>query len=333
MEKKISMEAQYQTCWISYLGSVSGVMKALGREEHDLVNTGGYTGYAFALPNVSKGTTCPSGPTALGQMWNEIMKGTNALGYETRIYDDHKSFPTQEGELDSDDRKRANQLYQVVKGAIDNNEPVVLWGIPIPEYGIVSGYQEKNYLVSTYRRLINEPDNPIAFDALQAPGALHAIIFEDKMSEITNDVDKMTLQRAITLAKGDLTENNYVAGVKAYEEWARVLEKAPQKDIIYHGNAYVNECTLEAKEIAAEFLRRLVEKYKHEPYSRHLQKAAEEYDKIVELLKSFQKLFPFAFEGDISEKKRIKGAKLLHEAGQHEKKALDIMQHALNAWK
>ncbi len=332
MEKKIAIDPKYQPCWISYLGAVSGVMKALGREEHDLVNTGGYTGYAFALPNVLKGTTCPSGPTALGQMWNEIINGTNFLGYKTRIYADYKCFPTQEGELNSDDRKRANKLFQVVKEAIDNNEPIVLWGLPIPEYGIVSGYQEKNYIVSTYRRLMNQPDLPVAFNALQAPGGLHAIIFEDKASEIPAEADKMTLQRAITLAKGDLTENNYIAGAKAYKEWAEVLEKAPQKDIIYHGNAYVNECTLEAKEIAAAFLRRLAAKYEQSSYCNHLLRATEEYDKIIELLKSFQRLFPFAFEGDLSEEKRYKGAKLLQEAVPYEMKALEMMQQALNAW-
>ena len=106
------------------------------------------------------------------------MKGTNVLGYETRVYDDHKSYPTQEGYVTVEDRKRATEMFQTVKKAIDNDEPVVLWGLPIPEYGIVTGYHEKNYIVSTFRRLHNAPDNPIAFDALQAPGSLHAIIFQ-----------------------------------------------------------------------------------------------------------------------------------------------------------
>jgi len=331
MEKSLTIKPVYQPCWISYLGAVSGVMKALGREEHDLVNTGGYTGYAFALPNVAKGSTCPSGPTALGQMWNEIIKGTDTLGYATSVYDDHKCYPAQEGQVTSEDRKRATQMFQTVKEAIDDDKPVVLWGVPIPEYGIVTGYQEnKNYLVSTFRRLQNQPDTPIAFDALQAPGALHAIIFDKQYTEITANRDKLTLQRAITLAEGQLTEANYVAGAQAYEEWASVLEKGTE--IIYHGNSYVNECTIEAKVIAAEFLKRLAAKYQDQPFASLLNEAAEEYSKIVTSLTSFREIFPFAMEGEMTEEKCLKGAQILREAIPLEKQALALLKNAYENW-
>ncbi|MFX1517063.1 MAG: ArsR/SmtB family transcription factor [Promethearchaeota archaeon] len=330
MEKTLTIKPVYQPCWISYLGSVSGVMKALGKEDHDLVNTGGYTGYAFALPNVAKGSTCPSGPTALGQMWNEIMKGTDTLGYATSVYDDHKCYPAQEGQVTDEDRNRATELFKTVKKAIDRDEPVVLWGIPIPEYGIVTGYQDKNYLVSTFRRLNNIPDNPVAFDALQAPGALHAIIFNKQYTEITAKEDKLTLQRAIILAEGQLTESNYVAGAQAYEEWASVLEKGAE--LIYHGNAYVNECTREAKAIAAEFLKRLATKYQDQPVVSLLKEAAEEYSKIVSLLTSFREIFPFAMEGEMTEEKRQKGVQILREAIPLEKQALTLLKKVYETW-
>ena len=333
MEKKLTITPEYQPCWISYLGSVSGVMKALGKDEHDLVNTGGYTGYAFALPNVLKGVTCPSGPTALGQMWNEIMKGTEILGYKTRVYEDHKCYPAQEGIITSEDQKRATRLFEVLKKAIDNNEPVVLWGIPIPEYGIVTGYQDTNYHVSTYRRLIKQPDNPVAYDALQAPGALHAIIFEKKLHENTSNEDRLTLNRAITLVGGQLTEENYIAGANAYEEWASVLEIGAPNTVLYHGNSYVNECTLEARAIASSFLKRLALKYSDDPFSPILVEAATKYSEIVLLLQSFQKLFPFAFEGDLSEERRVRGAKLLRDAIPLENEALTLLNEAQKTWK
>jgi hypothetical protein len=333
MEKKLTIEPSYQPCWISYLGSVSGVMKALGKEEHDLVNTGGYTGYAFALPNVSKNTTCPSGPTSLGKMWQEIMKGTDVLGYSIKQFDDPSCYPTQEGIVSPQDRDRASKFFHRIKTVIDQDNPVVLWGLPIPEYGIVTGYQENSYLVSTYRSLVNQPDEPVTFDALQAPGGLHAVIFGDQVNEITPSDDKNTLKRAITLAEGQLTEDNYVAGALAYNTWADVLEKAPQKDILYHGNSYVNECTLEAKDLAAAFLDRLAKKYESEPFSAYLREAAENFNEIVGLLKSFQNIFPFALEGDLSEEKRLEGAKILRKAIPYEKQALSLMKKALDAWK
>ena len=332
-EKRISCDPIYQPTWISYLGAVSGIMKALGKTEHDTINVGGYTGYTFALPNVSKKTTCPSGPTALGRMWKEIEKGTTALGYKTRVFEESKSFPSEDGKLTEEDSKRAKKLFQLVKKAINNDEPVILWGIPIPEYGIVKGYQDNSYIVSTYRRLTNQPDDPIAFDSLHAPGCLHAIIIEKQFDEITTSDDRNMLNRAITLAEGQLAEEGYVAGALAYEEWAKILEKGPEKNLSYQGNSYVNECTLEAKALAAEFFKRLVKKYETRPFSSSLLKASEEFLKVVDLLKSFQKIFPFAFEGDFSEEKRKKGAETLRNATPHESQALAHMKDAYNTWK
>jgi hypothetical protein len=330
MQKTLSIEPIYQPCWISYLGSVSGILKALGKEEHDIINTGGYSGYAFALPNVLKGITCPSGPTSLGKMWSEVLKGTDILGYETKVYEDNQSFPTREDRITDEDRKRVIELFRTVQKAIDNENPVVLWGIPVPEYGIVTGYQENNYLVSTFRRLSDQPETPIAYDALQAPGCLHAIIFGNQTDEISEQDDKNALERAIALAEGDLTEENYIAGPEAYEDWADVLEKGASKDIIYHGNAYLNQCTLEAKEIATTFLKRLASKY--EKFSSILLESADEYSKIVELLTAFGEIFPFAFEGDLGKEKRQKGAELLRSAVPFEKKALSLLKDAFNNW-
>ncbi|MHA1979060.1 MAG: hypothetical protein ACW98I_19300, partial [Candidatus Hodarchaeales archaeon] len=118
----------YQACWISYLGSVSGILKFYGKREHDIVNTGGITGYAFALPNVSISSTCPSGPTSLGDMWKIIFEGTNALGYKTHLFVDPGGFPSQGGVVNPEDRQRAIKLFQIIKESIDKNEYIVLWG-------------------------------------------------------------------------------------------------------------------------------------------------------------------------------------------------------------
>ena len=332
-EKRLPYELLYQPCWISYLGAVSGVMQALGKLEHDLVSTGGYTGYAFALPNVMKNCTCPSGPTSLGEMWNEILTGTKSLGYETTLYNDPICFPAKGGELTEIESQRAKKMFETVKTCVDKAYPIVLWGLPIPEYGIVTGYQDNFYLASTYRRLIKQPEESVHYESLQAPGGLHTIIFKEKKTDTVNNLDKISLQRAITLANGNLREEGYIAGVQAYIEWANVLENAPEKDVIYHGNAYMNECTLEAKEIACAFLQRLAEKYPEESFSIKLQAVGMKYQKVVEQLKEFQKLFPFAMEGVVSKEKRLEGAKVLRNAIPVEEEALKLMKDALSLWK
>jgi hypothetical protein len=332
-QNSLTNKPLYQPCWISYLGSVSGIMKTMGKEEHDLVNTGGFTGYAFALPNVSKDSTCPSGPTSLGKMWDLIFEGTNALGFKTQLYYDHGCFPSEEGVITPEDRERAIELFQIVAKFIDKKESVVLWGIPIPEYGIITGYQGTSYLASTFRWLINQPEEPVAFDALQAPGSLHAITITKQRTDRNSQDVKITLKRAIALAEGKLTEENYVSGVKAYEEWAKVLENAPSEQVLYHGNSYNGECTQEAKNIACEFLKRLAKQGLSSENSENLLEASKEYKKITKILKSFVDLFPFASHGEIPKENRLTGANILRSIIPHEKRALALMKMVYNAMK
>ncbi len=328
---KLTNGPLYQPCWNSYLGSLSGILKAMGKEEHDLINVGGFTGYAFALPNVLKDIPCPSGPTSLGKMWELILEGTDALGFESQLYEDEGCFPSQENIVSPEDRLRVEKLFQVVKKSIDKNEAVILWGVPVPEYGIVTGYQDTRYEASTFRRLINQPEDLVAYDSLQSPGSLHAITITKNKSDLDTQNVKITLKRALTLSNGDLTEKGYIAGVKAYEEWANILENAPADKSFYHGNSYVGECTLEAKVIACEFLKRLTENYPVGESANSLLAASREFGNVFELLKSFTQLFPFAFQGEVATEKRSEGASLIRRCIPYEKRALMFMKSAYDS--
>lgn len=330
-EKLISEEVRYQPCWISYLGAISGVLKSLGKD-HDACNVGGYTGYSFALPNVAKGTTCPSGPTALA-VWEDIVNATNILGYKVQSYGDEKSFPSQNGDLTPEDIERAQNLFKQIKEAVDNDgRPVVLWGLHIPEYGIVKGYTDDSYIVSTYRSTINQPDTPLRFDSLQAPGCLHAIHFKEESPPISEEDDQKAIQRAISFAQGTKVLDGYVAGAAAYEEWAKVLEKGRSQDHIYHGNAYVVACTLEAKELSAAFLKRLAEKYKEKQQADLLLRASQEYEKVAAVMKEIEELFPFAMEGQMPAEKRTKAAQLLRSIIPYERQILSLLQKCNEVW-
>ncbi|GAG03086.1 unnamed protein product, partial [marine sediment metagenome] len=123
-ENIVSREPKLQRAWISYLGAVLGVLQSLGKEKDiDRVSVGGYSGYAFALPNVSKGNTCPSGPTALA-VWPDIVKATGNLGFRVHEFVDYGGYPEPD-ELTDKDRIRAKNLFKLIKTAIDNDKPVV----------------------------------------------------------------------------------------------------------------------------------------------------------------------------------------------------------------
>jgi len=328
-ERVVSREPVYQGAWLSYLGAVSGALKSLGKDR-DIVDVGGYTGYAF-VSNVAKGSTCISGPTAL-QCWPAILRATGVLGYKVRSFEDNRSFP-QARPLSAEDVERARRVFAIVKREVDRDRPVVLWGLDVPEYGIVKGYAGESYIVSTYRRILDRPDDPIRYDALESPGCLHAVSFREEAPAITASDDREALRRAIKMAEGDsVAPRGYVAGAAAFDEWAGVLEAGAPEALLYQGNSYVAQCQLEAKGLAAAFLKRLAKRYAGRRQAEPLMEAAREYAASEGLLKQFAEMFPFAPEGAMPLESRTRGAKLLRAVTPHEEAAIAHLRDAFKAW-
>ena len=336
--KTISNPATWEPSWISYIGAVLGVLKSYGKNEN-YASVGGYSGYVFALPNVHSRATCPSGPTALGyNIWNTIEKSTELLGYSVHTFNDSGSLPSEEGKLTEEDIKRAKKLYSFTKEAIDNNKPVIIWGLVIPEYGICNGYTNGSYIVSTFRRNTDQPETPISYDALQAPGGLHGILLKEELPPISEEDDKNAIMRAIQFAEGNIIDipnlnNTYISGADAFDKWADILESSDNEDHPYHGNSYVGACTLEAEQLASFFLKQISDKYKGTKQSTFLTKSSEEYKKAASLLKKFTEIFPFALDGDMAKEKRLKGTELLRSAKNPFINALEFLKQVHDNWK
>lgn len=331
-KKVISREAVYQPCWLSYTGAIAGALKALGNN-YDIVDVGGYTGYAFII-NVSKGITCPSGPTALPlKTWKQIIKATENLGWTIEYYNHPPSFPEVEGKHTPKEVETAKNLFEKVKQEIDEKDrPVVMWGLVIPEYGIVNGYDGESYLTSTYRHLNNQPEDPVLFYDLQAPGCLEALFFKEKIDPDPNQLGKSALKQAICFAEATVPIlNNYVAGPEALVEWANVLESVPEEKQNYHGNSYVAACVQEGRAISREFLKRLAEKHPGK-HTDHMATAAECYDKEAKLIEKLTQIFPFKFQGKMKIEDRKKAAELLRKVKPLEEEAIKQMKTALKTW-
>jgi DNA-binding HxlR family transcriptional regulator len=333
LKKVVSKKVEYQPCWISYTGAVAGCLKALGTD-CDIVDVGGVSGYAFLL-NVARGMTCPSGPTAFPEKtWKQIRNATEELGWtlETVAYDG--SYPEREGSPTSKEIEKARGIFEKIKQEIDEKDrPVVLWGLVIPEYGIVKGYEGNSYIVSTYRRLIGQPEDPVLFHDLKAPGCLDSIFFREKVKSRGEAADKEALKRAIDFASAKVSVlSNYVAGPEALEEWANVLETLPQSKQNYHGNSYVGNCYHEGREMCAQYLKRLAKRHPGKQ-SKHLVKAAEAYERGGAIFKEFTQLFPMGFEGDMNLDKSKEGASLLRAVKPCEEEAIAHMKSALEEWK
>ena len=332
-ERLINKLAVYQPCWISYTGAIAGALTALGLE-CDITDIGGHSGYAFII-NVIKRTLCPSGPTAFHpNTWDEIHKGTCGIGYEIEPWSVGGGYPSKEGGPTPDDIVRVKRLFERVKEEIDADRPVVLWGLPIPEYGVVNGYRGNSYITSTFRSLIQpgRPEEPVLYHELQAPGDLYAIFFNEPVEIDYEKVHEKALGRAHRFASGMIHVNdNYITGPEAFEEWAGVLENETYDQHGYQGNSYVAACLWEARELATEFLKRTSQKFEG-ARSENLMEASKAYAEAARHLKTFTEVFPFGMEGEMPVDKRIEGASILRKTKDIEKGAIATLKKTLDEW-
>jgi len=328
-KKIISKKTEYLPCWLSYTGAIAGSLRALS-VDCDTVDVGGYSGYAFLI-NVSKGVTCPSGPTAVtNEIWKQMIKGTESLGWTIESYEYPHSYPAEEGNPTAQEIEMAKKLFEKIKQEIDERDtPVVLWGLVAPEYGIVKGYEGNSYITSTFRTLNNQPEEPVSFYDLKAPGCIDALFFREKVDVDTATADREALERAINFAAATVPiRNNYVGGPAALDEWTNVLENLPEGKQNYMGNSYVGVCVAEGRWMSREFLNRLAKKYQGRQL-KHLLEAAECYKKSGKLMEEFMRIFPFKFQGEMKLEDRKKGAEILRKVKPFEEEAIKHMKKAL----
>ncbi|MHA2362583.1 MAG: winged helix-turn-helix domain-containing protein [Candidatus Hodarchaeales archaeon] len=331
--KHVSTEPVYEPCSISFLGAFTGVFKSLGLKV-SLESIGAYSGYAF-VANVAKDRLCPSGITALPyNSWEEIMRGIEfSFGWKIKEIGDSIPYPNSYP-LDSIDKNRARSLFNQIKMEIDEkNRPIILWGLLIPEYGIINGYDGENYICSTYRQNSNIEEAPVHFTTLQSPGSLHAFVIEDNLSRIPENIDQQAISRALSISLDYKSYPGYISGPEIFNHWADVLDLGKFDKTSYHANSYLGGCYFEARSIVVKFLDQLIDKYINYPQSEFLEYSALEYGQVKELLGKFVSLFPFKLEGKITESKRKKSIELLQAITPYEQSACSYLEKAVNVWK
>jgi hypothetical protein len=278
-------------------------------------------------------------------LWSDFRNGTESLGVRLACVWDPEQYAFWDDARRADNLQRAQRLFERVKQEIDAGLPAMVWGLVVPEYGLVNGYTDDSYLVSTFRPLIGQPDEPVRYDQLQAKGGLEAIFVGEVNSAAGQADDQLALDRAIRMAQGSpytfafetprhpiRERQRYITGLAAYDEWARVLEQHAPETIYYEYLSYNTACVYEQKQVAGQFLRRLAERYRDRPQAEMLSGAAAEYEQAAAELRQMAEMFPFAESGDISAPRCAQAAALLRAAKPHEWTAIDHMRQAARAW-
>ena len=353
-EHHVSHPATFQPCEFSYLGAMAGLLQAVGKST-DTIEVGGYSGYAF-LMKTTEGWIDPGSPSfhsgnvrqtpeAVLRLWSDFRAGTESLGVRLECFWDPEQFAGWDDTRRAENERRAYQLFERVKREINADRPVMVWGLVVPEYGLVNGYTDDSFLVSTFRPLIGQPEEPVRYDQLQAKGGLEAIFIGEKRAVAGEADDRLALTRAIQMAEGSpyrfafetprhpiRERQRYITGLAAYDEWARVLEEYAPETIYYEYLSYTAACVGEQKQVAGQFLKRFAERYPDRPHAPALRRAAEAYDDAGAELRQVMTLFPFAEDGALSAERCARAAAYLRDAKPHEQRALEYMRQAASGW-
>lgn len=333
-EKRVSTVGIYQPHGISYASAISGILQSVG-EEWDADDVAAFLGYGFLI-NTSETVMCCSGPTALAA-WKTIKDATDKLGWQFKHFTENESFPSSKDSsegLSKKDEKRAQKFFERVKEAIDEfDRPVVIWGIPVPEYGIVNGYQDDFYLVSTFRTLIGQEETPIAYNKIQAPGCMELVIPEKKTRPPADKEYRESLVRALQMAKGEgVAMEGYIAGPEAYDTLKKLILEPVEKATAF-GFGYMVDSYFCGRNSSSKYLKKLAMKYKKEGFGEDIKKASETYEKMSNLYNELQKHFPLLGEQDLSIENRQRCASILEQIKETEQHAIIDLEKCVKNWK
>lgn len=308
----VPMEVKYTPAWLTWVGTTTSCLQALGHD-CDAVDVAGMSGYAFHLC-INPGL-CPSGPTMID--WSKLPWGVRLLGRSTLLYEGGRCHSGKY--INDQTRAHCKVAFDLAKREIDAGRPCVLWGAYIPEFAIVVGIDKNSYNVKSYRELTHEPQPPIPYEEIIAPGGVYFLAFPEPVSVPDLSADQCALANAVEFFKPRAFTLKY--GVNAYDFWVSEL-KSHNADTF--GNSYNAQCYAESRCFAHEFLNRIAKRNKKA--QSQLNDAVAYYAKASEAMGCVAKMFPFS-PGEAG--KKVEDDKLISEAVESLQIARDAESRAM----
>ncbi|MBY9001344.1 MAG: winged helix-turn-helix transcriptional regulator [Candidatus Heimdallarchaeota archaeon] len=332
--KEISIKAKFQKHNLTLVGAMTGALKALGCKI-TVDEVAGFTGYGFLI-NVPKDGLWSSSPTS-HKGFKIILQAISKFGWKIKRYSEEEALPSDfsySKPLSMRDEVRARNIFEMIKKEIDKDLPVVLWGVHVPEYGIVTGYKNDNYIVSSIHTLDERFRNQIPYNKLDAEGAVNVYMFEEKIDQkIESEEHKESIKRAIKFAGSrKLANDSFISGIEAYDTWIAHLDKGITEETKYFGNIYMINSYLDSRKSVVEYLGKLIKIYRGTPQITELYQTFYEYQKSVKIYNQLSTLFPRRGLETVTDEKCKRAINLLGLLKKHESEAIDCMKKAVEIW-
>ncbi len=295
--------------WISHMGCHHGCSQYLGLDLSRAWIFGG-TGHAFAI-NVHE-ELCPSGPTA----WktDQVDHLAANIGYLVEGVTGHTSH--------RDFEAKQKIAWALVTGCIDTDVPCYGWELAVPEWYIITGYDDDGYYFSGPGA--EDASMPLARDQLARTeiGWLSVKCVLPCTPSPDEEIMADAIDFALDHAAGRYINGDYVAGPEAFRVWADALETGKADRF---GAGYNGECWRECRQMAVEFLREAKMRLGREEGL--FDEAIGHYSAVADALEQFVERIPFEHtpEGEQTVHD-TECAPILREAQQAEAKGLEALQ-------
>lgn len=320
MKKEVPMNIEWKSGWLTWVSSTTMCLNALGLK-CDMTDVAGYSGYAFALA-VNEGL-CASGPTFLD--WNKLASGLCALGRTTITFISMDCYS--EGNQNKLTKAHAKTVFDLASEEINAGRPCVVWGLGVPEFGVVRGIEDEEYLCVKGGPT---PDR-IRWDEIDAPGGPYILAFPTPRSENSDwNMERESIRCAVMMLNRLDYTPKMQCGLNAYDFWCEQLD---EENAIMWSNSYNAQCWSETRHFAAEFIGRIA---KNNSEINPLKEAHNYFLAIAEQMKEISEMFPFTmkFEKEkiIDRETITRAIGYLEIAKANEVKAVFSLKKALSIW-
>jgi len=318
---RVPMDVKYVPTWLTWVGSVTGCLRALGLQV-DEADVAGMTGYAFVL-SVHK-ELCPSGPTMFD--WGTLDGGVNILGRSTVAFgcgDCHTG-----NFINERTRAHCRKAFELIAREVQEGRPCVFWGAYVPEFAIAVGVEKGSIIATSYKSARGEEEPPIPYDGIDAPGGPYVLAFPTPTAIPNAQVvgDRLAVGKAHQLLTGPSAFADYGFGLAGYEYWIKALQGSTASP---WGAAYCAQCYAEGRGFARSFLARVASR--NLGVAEAVSKGSAAFGRSAAALAEVAKLFPFPPHEELAEAARREQAiGFLKEARSADEQAAAALREAVH---
>jgi ribosomal protein S18 acetylase RimI-like enzyme len=305
----------------SLLAALIGSLRSLG-DDRDAAWIAGLSGLAFRL---HVDATVSPASVSWFPWQSELPLALSRLGYDTSTVFSDDSDPRFDAQVD--------KAVRLAETALASGRPAILWGVHLPEFGIVRGSDPARAMLLVSGVLDGRGGRPELPSARLGRGDVPALFLTTlgpRTAVSEPEAAHAALLAALRLAHGVTAHfGDTTSGLAAYATWRTALERGT---IDPAGHAFTAQVTCELRALAPVFLRRVATLVAPSA-SQALSDAAGNYARAADALVALASECPFPLpEGEtLGTRARARHAELLGTALAAEEHAVAALERALVA--